>query len=65
MSDSIRAKIPTPYEEKSYRAYFSVIRHLEIYDECVMPDVLNKGGTVDTEKGHALYTAIYKAINKE
>ncbi len=55
--------IKTPYEEKALRAYFAAIRHLGIYDECVVPSEINKSGTRNTEKGHALYTAIYKAIN--
>ncbi len=58
------ARFKTPYEEKAYLAYFAAIKHLGIYDDCVVPDELNPGGTKDTEKGHALYTEIYKAVNR-
>jgi hypothetical protein len=51
-----------PYHADAYKAYFAVIKHLGIEDECVEPCPFNKGGTRDTEKGAKLHWAIYEAL---
>lgn len=53
-----------PYREDVYVAYFAVIKHLKIYDDCVEPDPFNTGGSRDTEKGAQLHWAIYEALNE-
>lgn len=58
-----RGKKYPPYREDVYKAYFAVIRHLGIYDECIEPCPINRGGTKDTEKGLQLHWAIYKALS--
>lgn len=58
-----REKYP-PYRHDVYRTYFAVIKHLKIYDECVEPCPINKGGTRDTEKGAKLHWAIYNALQE-